>query len=240
MVRQVLQSTIVKIREVFSGQDKQKLPYTITALLALIIVVGGINMFVELTAKVKNELMGSFDQRATDFILSYRNAALTDYFVFVTDVGDVKGYLVILIVSIILSYLLIKKWKYVAQITVVLLLATLSNMMLKRFIDRARPEIEHLVSVKTLSYPSGHAMSSMAFYGFLIYLVYKLGIHKIYKGLLILFLSILILSIGISRIYLGVHFPSDVAGGWIAGAIWVFFCILMFNLMEVFRRDPKT
>ncbi|MGB6150435.1 MAG: phosphatase PAP2 family protein, partial [Pricia sp.] len=115
-----------------------------------------------------------------------------------------------------------------------------SNMVLKRFIDRARPEIEHLVSVKTLSYPSGHAMSSMAFYGFLIYLIYKLKISRIWKFNLIVLLIVLILSIGISRVYLGVHFPSDVIGGWIAGTIWVTFCILIFNLIEVFRRDSQT
>lgn len=240
MVIQVLKSIIQKTRAFLSGNDKQKLPYAITVLIALIIVVGGINLFVELTAKVKKEMMGSFDQQATDYVLSYRNPALTDYFVLVTEIGDVKGYVVILIISIILAYLIFKKWKYVAQIFFVLILATLSNMMLKRFIDRARPEIEHLVSVKTLSYPSGHAMSSMAFYGFLIYLVYKLRIKPMWKVALVSLLILLILSIGISRIYLGVHFPSDVAGGWIAGMIWVFFCILIFNLVEVFRKDPQT
>ena len=113
-------------------------------------------------------------------------------------------------------------------------------MILKRFIDRARPGIEHLVVVKTLSYPSGHAMSAMAFYGFLIYLVYHFKMHTALKGLVIFLLALLILSIGVSRIYLGVHYPSDIVGGFIAGLIWVFFCILIFNLIEVFRRDPLT
>lgn len=240
MVREAIKSTIKKISTIFSGYKNQKLSYAITAIMAFIIVVGGINLFVELTAKVRKEVMGDFDQQITEYILSYRSPTLTKYFVFVTDVGDVKGYLVILIASVILSFLIFKKWKYVAQITIVLIVATLSNMMLKRFIDRARPEIEHLVSVKTLSYPSGHAMSSMAFYGFLIYLIYKINMNRSIKGVLMTFFVFLILSIGISRIYLGVHFPSDVAGGWIAGGIWVFFCILIFNLVEVFRRDPKT
>lgn len=240
MVGQFLKSVIQKTREFISGKNNQNLAYAITILVAFIVVVGGINLFVELTDKVKNEMIDGFDQKITDFVLSFRSPALTDYFVFVTDVGDVKGYLVILLITIILSFLVFKKWKYVWQITLVLLLATLSNMMLKRFIDRARPDIEHLVSVKTLSFPSGHAMSSMAFYGFLIYLVYKIKLNKILKSFLVLLLTTLILSIGISRIYLGVHFPSDVAGGWIAGLIWVFFCILIFNLVEVYRRDPNT
>ena len=113
-------------------------------------------------------------------------------------------------------------------------------MILKRFIDRARPSIEHLVSVETLSYPSGHAMSAMAFYGFLIYLFTQFKMNRILKVVAILFFAFLLLSIGISRIYLGVHFPSDIAGGFIAGLIWVIFCILLFNVIELFQRDPRT
>jgi len=240
MVRQTLKTLIDKIRGFISGPYRQKLPYLITVIMALIIVVVGVNFFVELSESVKEELMGNFDEQVTDTVLSFRNPNLTDYFVFVTEVGDVKGYLTVLTIIAILSILVFKRWKYVVQITFVLFLATVSNMMLKRVFDRARPEIEHLVSVKTLSYPSGHAMSAMAFYGFIIYLVYKFKINIYLKFLLIILLTILILSIGTSRIYLGVHFPSDVAGGFIAGMIWVFFCILVFNLVEVFRRDPKT
>ena len=83
-------------------------------------------------------------------------------------------------------------------------------------------------------------MSAMAFYGFLIFLVTKFNTHKVTKFLLIVILVVLVLSIGISRIYLGVHFPSDVAGGFIAGFIWIVFCVLVFDLIELFRRDPKT
>jgi undecaprenyl-diphosphatase len=157
-----------------------------------------------------------------------------------TNIGDVYGYLIVLAVFLLVSLLVFKRWKYVVQATLVLALATVSNMMLKRFIDRARPGIEHLVSVETLSYPSGHAMSAMAFYGFLIFLVTKFNINKVMKYVLILVLITLILSIGISRIYLGVHFPSDIAGGFIAGLIWVVFCVLVFDLIELFRKDPQT
>ncbi|MGB6151035.1 MAG: PAP2 family protein, partial [Pricia sp.] len=93
----------------------------------------------ELTADVKDELMGNFDQMATEFVLSYRQPSLTEYFIFVTDVGDVMGYLVVLIISVVLTLFIIKKWKYLIQIFLVLILATLSNMVLKRFIERARP-----------------------------------------------------------------------------------------------------
>lgn len=221
-------------------QYNSKLPYIITVVVALIIVIGGINLFIELTEELKEQVLPQYDQAITDYIISFRNPALTKYFVFITNVGDLYGYLIVVGISGVLSYFVFKKWRGVVQTVLVLLLASLSNMMLKRFIDRARPGIEHLVSVETLSYPSGHAMSAMAFYGFVIYLFFRFKINKFLKTVIIIFLAFIILSIGISRIYLGVHYPSDIAGGYIAGFIWVVFCILIFNLAEVFRRDPKT
>lgn len=242
-MRETLKAFIKKIRTILAPifkQYSQYLPYIITVSIALIIVVGGINLFIELTETLKTETLAAYDTQITDYIISYRTPGLTHYFLFVTNIGDFYGYLIVVGLCVLVSSVVFKRWKYVVQITLVLILATISNMMLKRFIDRARPGIEHLVSVESLSYPSGHAMSAMAFYGFMIFLFYKFRMNKILKLCAILFLAILILSIGLSRIYLGVHFPSDVLGGFIAGFIWVIFCALVFDLIEVFRRDKKT
>lgn len=221
-------------------QYNSKLPYIITVVVALIIVIGGINLFVELTDELTDDLLTQYDQAITDYVISFRNPALTKYFIFVTHVGDLYGYLTVIILATFIAMLVYKQWKPVLQTVFVLLLASISNVILKRFIDRARPDLEHLVSVETLSYPSGHAMSAMAFYGFVIYLFVTFKINLYLKTAIIMALVFLILSIGISRIYLGVHYPTDIAGGFIAGFIWVVFCILMFNLVEVFRRDPQT
>ncbi|MBJ7881775.1 phosphatase PAP2 family protein [Gelidibacter salicanalis] len=227
------------LREKFHQYDVT-LPYIITVIIALIVVVGGINLFVELTDTLKSDLLADYDYKITEYVISHRSEALTKYFVFVTHVGDIYGYAIVLIVLAILSYFVFKQWKLMLQVFFVLALSAISNLILKRFVDRARPGIEHMVSVETLSYPSGHAMSAMAFYGFLMYLIYRFNINIYLKFGVIFLLGILILSIGLSRIYLGVHFPSDIAGGYIAGLIWVVFCILIFDLIEVFRRDPQT
>ncbi len=242
-MKKTLYEIIKSIRTFLSEkfhQEDSRLPYFITVIVSLIIVVGGINLFIELTETLKTEMLASYDTAITNYVLSFRSPMLTKYFVFVTDIGDVNGYLIVLTLFVIISWFVLKRWKYVLQATIVLALATVSNMALKRFIDRARPGIEHLVSVKTLSYPSGHAMSAMAFFGFLIYLISKLYINRVLKYFLILIFGLLILSIGISRIYLGVHFPSDIAGGFIAGFIWVVFCVLVFDLIELFRKDPNV
>ena len=242
-MRQSLYQFISKIRTLLSDKFQQydaKLPYLLTVLIALIVVIVGVNAFIELTDTLESEMLNKWDTKVTDYVISFRTPALTKYFMFVTDVGDLYGYLVVMGLFICISYFVFKRWKYVAQTALVLLLAAISNVILKRFIDRARPSIEHLVSVETLSYPSGHAMSAMAFYGFLIYLFTQFKMNRILKVVAILFFAFLLLSIGISRIYLGVHFPSDIAGGFIAGLIWVIFCILLFNVIELFKRDPRT
>ena len=227
------------LREKFHQYDVT-LPYVITVFIALIVVVVGINIFIELTETLKSDLLADYDHQITEYVISFRSPALTDYFIFITHVGDVYGYAFFLVLLTFMSIFVFKHWKYTFQIVFVLLLSALSNLILKRFVDRARPGIEHMVSVETLSYPSGHAMSAMAFYGFLMYLFYRFNINVVLKIAIIIVLAFLILSIGISRIYLGVHFPSDIAGGYIAGFIWVVFCVILFNLIEVFRRDPRT
>lgn len=242
-MRQNLFEFIRKFREFLNrtfNKDNPKLPYIITVLAALIIVIVGINLFIDLTKILKEEILAQYDQQISEYVISFRTPPLTNYFIFITHLGDVYGYLIALALAIIATILYFKNWKYILQTIFVLMLSSISNVMLKRLVNRARPGNEHLVVVETLSYPSGHAMAAMAFYGFLIYLVSRFKINFLLKYGIILLLTVVILSIGISRIYLGVHFPSDIAGGFIAGLIWVFFCILLFNLAEVFRRDPKV
>ncbi|MAP80664.1 MAG: phosphatidic acid phosphatase [Aequorivita sp.] len=221
-------------------KDNPKLPYIITAIIAIIVVITGTNLFIELTEILKEDVLAQYDDDIAAFVLSFRSSVLTSYFIFVTHVGDVYGYIVMLIIAITATIIYFKNWKYILQTIFVLLLASISNVMLKRFVNRARPDGEHLVVVETLSYPSGHAMSAMAFYGFLIYLLHRTQMNNLLKYTLTVLLLVLILSIGLSRIYLGVHYPSDIAGGYIAGLIWVFFCILLFNLADIFRRDPQV
>lgn len=242
-MKEAVKSVIQNIRTLLVKRFHQynvTLPYIITVAIALIVVIVGINVFIELTATLKSEALANYDYQITNYVISYRTPWLTDYLTFMTHLGDARGYFIVFTLSAVISYFGFKRWKHTVQIIVVLILALLSNLALKRFIDRARPDIEHLVVAESLSYPSGHAMVAMAFYGFVIYLIYKFQLHVALKIGIIILLTFLILSIGVSRIYLGVHFPSDIVGGFIAGFIWVVFCIVIFDVIEVFRRDRNT
>ncbi len=91
----------------------------------------------------------------------------------------------------------------------------LLNQILKRIIRRPRPSVYRIIEEKGFSFPSGHSMGSMAFYGFLIYLIYKKVENKKLKWSLIVFLSLFTVLIGCSRIFLGVHYATDVLAGFL-------------------------
>lgn len=101
------------------------------------------------------------------------------------------------------------------SISINIILITLLNQTLKFVIQRPRPTQYRIVDASGYSFPSGHSMVSMAFYGFLIYLIYRYLKNKYLKTILILILSVVIVLIGISRIYLGVHYTSDVCAGFL-------------------------
>ena len=114
-------------------------------------------------------------------------------------------------------------------ITIDLVGVTLVNQVIKHIIRRPRPNVLRLVEESGYSFPSGHSMVSMAFYGIIIYLVYKNVSNKYLKWILIILLSLLILSIGFSRIYVGVHYFTDVAGGFLLGLAYLIIYINIYN-----------
>ena len=238
-VLQVVSWVRTFIREKFHSENED-LPYYITIAISAVLFIIALNGFVELTDELAENELGSFDKSVTEFVTSFRGEELTAYFIFATHMGDRYAYIVLTV--LLAAYYLIKRrsWKFILQTTLVLLLASLSNIVLKKVINRARPSLEHLVSVNTLSYPSGHSMSAMAFYGFLIFLCLRYKMTTRIRYFFVTILILLIVSIGVSRIYLGVHYPSDVAAGFIGGFIWVSFCVVLFSLIDLLRKRAKA
>lgn len=103
------------------------------------------------------------------------------------------------------------------------------NQILKMIVQRPRPVGYRLIEESGYSFPSGHSMVSAAFYGFLIYLVYKNIKNKYVKYIIITILSLLVLCIGISRIYLGVHYASDVLAGFLISICYLIIFISIIN-----------
>ena len=129
---------------------------------------------------------------------------------FITNFGGA----IFLSIATVMLFLLIKNKKIGLSIISNIVIITVLNQLLKRILQRPRPTEFRIVEETGYSFPSGHSMVSMAFYGYLIYLIYRYIKNKYVKWTLITILSILICLIGISRIYLGVHYTSDVLGGF--------------------------
>ncbi len=110
-----------------------------------------------------------------------------------------------------------------------LVTVTILNQLLKFILQRPRPTEFRIINEIGYSFPSGHSMISMAFYGFLIYLIYKNIKNKYLKISLIMILSLLIVMIGISRIYLGVHYTSDVCAGFLISIAYLIIYIKVAN-----------
>ena len=102
-----------------------------------------------------------------------------------------------------------------------IVIITILNQLLKRILRRPRPTEFRIVEETGYSFPSGHSITSMVFYGYLVYLTYKYINNKKIKIPLIIFLVLLIPTIGLSRIYLGVHYASDVLCGFLLGIIYL-------------------
>ena len=115
-------------------------------------------------------------------------------------------------------------------------LSALTNFTLKQLLQRERPMGYRIIDESGYSLPSGHSMVSMAYYGFLIYLIYKYVKNKYIKWTLIVLLSLLIVNIGVSRIYLGVHYTSDVIAGFLVAITYL---IIFTNFIKNYINKPE-
>lgn len=144
---------------------------------------------------------------------------------FITNFGGAM----FLILLTILLFIFIKNKKIGLSISINLFVITILNQILKYILQRPRPTEFRIIEETGYSFPSGHSMVSMAFYGYIIYLIYRYVKNKYVKWSLIVFLSILICSIGVSRIYLGVHYTSDVLGGFLISLSYLVLFISTVN-----------
>ena len=175
-------------------------------------------LFVMLGYMVKfyPEQLTSFDTPIQTWLRGDLPAALTTFFKLVTSVIDPMG--IIIWVSALVLFFLYKKWKLEAALLAGnLVLHGILIKLIKLVYQRSRPSISHLVEEGGYSFPSGHAMATAIVVGTLIIIVQQRmqnqQIKRLVQGLLLLF----ILTIMASRVYLGVHYPTDVIGGTLLG-----------------------
>ncbi|MEH2065516.1 MAG: phosphatase PAP2 family protein [Nostoc sp.] len=173
----------------------------------------------------------AFDTNFLLWLHQFANPNLDHLMLFITNLGNPSTVVIVAGVNVLLLW-----WRRYREEAKVFVLACLGGLMLntglKLFFSKPRPELWHqLISEKSFSFPSGHALGSMVLYGFI---AYELATHYPHFAKFIYSLIvILIAAIGISRLYLGVHWPTDIIAGYGVGFLWLMICITMLKLQRV-------
>lgn len=211
-------------------------------LLALLLALACAWGFTTLASSVLEGETRRFDAAVLQWLNNRATPRLDRIALEVTTLGDT---LVIAVILLISSALL---WVTAHRYSVFLLwVATVGSailiLALKAGFDRPRPTLiewrAHFV-VETSSFPSGHALGSMVVYAVTAYLIARLQAERWLRRLTIIIAALLILLIGLSRVYLGVHYPSDVIGGYAVGFAWATFCALGVEAVRYLRSDSSS
>ena len=180
-----------------------------------------------------NEIM-VFDTNVYNVISSVKTNTVTNIFKVITEFGSAK----VLILITLITLVVVKNKRIGAAIALNLASVGLLNQILKNIIQRPRPEGFRIVEAGGYSFPSGHSMASMAFYGLIIYFVFKHIKNRPVKITICTILSLLIILIGVSRIYLGVHYASDVIAGFILSIVYlIVYITIILKLIGIKNKE---
>lgn len=168
-------------------------------------------LFIINSVLVVNNKFLKIDENVHNFIIRYSSEITTKAMKIFTFLGSTP-FIIGLCILFFVLFIVFKKKSTAYKCAGVLIISTLINNIVKVIIRRPRPEYITVVE-KTFSYPSGHTMASTTLYGFLIYYIWHENFDKNYKIIFTIILSIIPILVGISRIYLGAHYFSDVIGG---------------------------
>jgi len=201
------------------------------------LLVCALVVFILITRRIFVQHQTTFDTRVFNYLQAHVNERNNEVMLFFTFLGS-HQFLIPANLVLIGYFLFIKKRKWFSIKIPAIALSSLGLMfLLKHLFNRPRPQIPLLYEAKGLSFPSGHALMSITFYGLLIYIVFKTFKSKAAKWTLISFLLVLILIIGFSRIYLRVHYTTDVIAGYCIGFLWLVLAVWLLNKLEKYSQN---
>lgn len=207
--------------------DRKKISKTLFYIFFSIVVVSLLVAFVFIALDVKGNRFWEFDKHCIDFALSIRSGWLTVIFTIITNLVNP---IVIGIIGFCILIFAKNLRKYSFALFLNMGLISLLNLVLKYFFVRSRPdEALQIILEKGYSFPSGHTMFAVAFYGFLIYLIWNLSWKKRIKSILSIISVLIIIFVSISRIYLGVHYATDVIGGLCVSIAYILLYIFIVS-----------
>ncbi len=177
------------------------------------------------------EKENTFDKDVFNYISSFTSPSATKAALFVTNFGS--GYFLMPVYLFIIFYhVKIKKIQEATFVGIIATISLLSVLLLKVLFHRPRPSLPLIIGAGGYSFPSGHSLGGFTFSGVLIYLLWRTSLNTLLKWILAILLIISSILIGISRIYLRVHFASDVLGSLLLTVFWLSLTFILLKTIE--------
>lgn len=194
-----------------------------------ILIIGLGSTFIFIATAMSNGSIAPFDTAVISFVQGLEAPWLTAILKVFTTMGS--GYFVVPMALILVAilYFGLRARPQAWLLLIVIAGTPLFNTLLKLYFKRERPDIHRILDAHGFSFPSGHAMISFSLYAIIAFIAW--GFIKTAAGrvVLLLFTAFMILTISISRIYLGVHYPSDIVGGFTVSALWLTIAITIYT-----------
>jgi len=209
--------------------EKRKVSWiTSRFVIALVLFLAILFVFVSLTDEIVLEHENGFDQKISSAILPLVSTNLTSLMKAITFFGS-EMFLFPAYLVLIIYYIYRKRSMLALDITMIGLSSTGILFLFKNIFKRHRPLDPLISNVTGFSFPSGHSFSSFTFFGILIYLIWHANIRKSWKIIIACTLFVIATTIAFSRVYLRVHYPSDVIAGFCLSLIWLMLSIWILH-----------
>ena len=180
-----------------------------------VIIFIAVLVFIGVAVGVQTGYLDGFDDAVRYRVYSIRSEKLTMFWKFITHSGDSE---IVIMLGIVLLLVKSLRNKYGVKFAIAALSSTAIYQGMKYIFQRPRPDIAlRLIEESGYSFPSGHSMNCLVSYGILAYLLLRYCENRKLAKLLSVGLGLIVILIGLSRVYVGVHFPTDVIGGWSLG-----------------------
>ncbi|WP_195694669.1 phosphatase PAP2 family protein [Priestia megaterium] len=202
-----------------------KVQFTVVFILSAISIIG----FGFLAILVSQDRIIHFDSTVISFMQGFESPILTSIMKFFTFIGSLPAIIVLSVLIMFFLYTVLKHRSELILFVAAILGSSVLFRILKQIFQRERPNLHRLIEISSYSFPSGHATNAFAFYGILAFLLWRHLPTRWGRTILILLSVIMILAVGTSRIYLGVHYPSDVLAGYLVSIFWLTIIIWLYQ-----------
>ncbi len=226
------------------GRDKVVLPQKfrffktvqvleIKTVIGLLLTLFWSFLFYRLTREVWEKETLSFDVSVSEYVYKLRTSELDVFLKFITNFGGI--YLVFFTIAIVSALAIKKQYLKAVWFSLPIEISFIINLILKQVVGRSRPTISQIITETDFSFPSGHSSASVIFYSMLVALIFKLTKNLTIRILSTFFFAILVLLILFSRLYLGVHYLTDIIGGAVQSLIVI---LLFWNISRFHKKKP--